>query len=236
MKSTKRFVAALLCLFISLVLFTACGSEAKKAMEDAVSTATELIEKGEKPLDKSTKSNLEEAIALSDEAKDDDAYTEVANKITDAAKAYEDSIKQLKQVTNPKESFIIERLKTVESAIDVESATEDTDANKLMNKEGGYTSYVAMKSSWVINDNGYYNDMSPVEAGTDGGAVVEAFKTKADAKKREEYLAAFDGAGFLSSGSHKVVGTLLIRTSTELTATQQKEMEKAVINALTRLE
>ena len=37
-----------------------------------------------------------------------------------------------------------------------------------------------------------------------------------------DYLAAFDG-GIFASGSHTVVGTVLVRTSNELTASQQKK-------------
>ena len=236
MRTTKKIIALSISILLMVTLLAGCGSEAKKAMNEAVSTATELLEKGEKPLDKATKKDLEKAIASADEAKDDDAYAAVTKNINAASKAYKDSVNQLKQVTNPEESFIVERLKTVDSAIAVEAATEETDGNKLMNKPGEYTSYVAMRSSLVTDEYGLYDGMSPVEAGTDGGAVVEAFKTTENAKKREEYLAGFDGSGLLSSGSHVVIGTLLVRTSTELTATQQKELEKAVIDALTRLE
>lgn len=236
MKKTKRIVAIALCLLLSVTLMTGCGSEEKKAMNEAVSSATELLEKGEKPLDKSTKKDLEKAIASADEASDDAAYAEVTKDINEASKAYEDSIKQLKQVTNPKESFIVERLKTVESATDVEAATEETDPNNKMNKAGGYTSYVAMRSSLVKDEYGFLAEETTVENGTDGGAVVEAFKTVDNAKKRNEYLATFDGTGMLDPGSHTVVGTLVIRTSSELTVTQQKELEQDVIEALTRLE
>ncbi len=40
----------------------------------------------------------------------------------------------------------------------------------------------------------------------------------------------------LNPGSHNVYGTLVIRTSDELTATQQKKLEKKVLKALTKLE
>ena len=56
--------------------------------------------------------------------------------------------------------------------------------------------------------------------------------TKISSTKRNEYLAAFDGAGILSSGSHSVVGTIVIRTSDKLTASQQKEMEENIYNSL----
>ena len=50
-----------------------------------------------------------------------------------------------------------------------------------------------------------------------------------DAEKRRDYLATYDG-------TITVIGTVLVRTSNKLTATQQKELEQKVIDALTRLE
>ncbi len=60
------------------------------------------------------------------------------------------------------------------------------------------------------------------------------YSTVEDANKRNDYLASFDG-GILSSGSHTVVGTVLVRTSDELTASQQDQLEAAIIESLTRL-
>lgn len=56
--------------------------------------------------------------------------------------------------------------------------------------------------------------------------------TVADAEKRERYLASFDG-GAMSSGSHTVVGTMLVRTSSKLSASDQKKLEEEIIAALT---
>uniref|UniRef100_UPI004027FA59 hypothetical protein n=1 Tax=Ruminococcus bromii TaxID=40518 RepID=UPI004027FA59 len=56
-----------------------------------------------------------------------------------------------------------------------------------------------------------------------------------DAEKRKEYLATYDGTIF-ANGTHTVIGTVLVRTSNELTASQQKELEQKVIKALTKLE
>lgn len=234
MSSARKQFAVIVCLMLAISMLTGCGSEAKKEMQTAVSSANELIEKTGKPYDAATKKNLEKAIASADGAKDDDAYVKVTKKVKTTARAYQNSVKQLKQVTNPKEAFLIERAKTVGTITNVETATEENDPNKLLGKSDGYTSYIAMKSSLVTDD--YYKDMSPVEAGVNGGAVIEAYKTKKDAKAREKYLASFDKSGALSSGSHMVIGTLVVRTSNELTATQQKELEKNIIDALIRLE
>lgn len=234
MKSAKKVLAIVMCLMMVMSVLSACTSEAKKAMTKAVESANELLEKGEEPYDPATKEALEKAVAGAEGAKDDDAFIKVTEDIRTATKAYEDSVKQLKQVTNPEESFLVERCKTVDTITDVEAATEETDQNNLMNKSGGYTSYIAMKSDLVTDE--YYAGMDPVEAGTEGGAVIEAFPTKEDAEARETYLAGFDSAGALASGSHKVVGTLVVRTSNSLKASQQRELENNIIDALIRLE
>ena len=54
-------------------------------------------------------------------------------------------------------------------------------------------------------------------------------------KKRRDYLATYDGTIY-ANGTHTVIGTVLVRTSNKLMATQQKELEQKVIDALTRLE
>ena len=74
-----------------------------------------------------------------------------------------------------------------------------------------------------------------IDKGTDGGGAIEVYANVEDAESRDSYLAGFDG-GVLASGSHTVVGTCVVRTSDELAASKQKELEAAVIGALTKLE
>lgn len=111
--------------------------------------------------------------------------------------------------------------------------TEDNDPNGNLNKAGGYTSTVYFESQNVDQSEVYGKDL--IDKGADAGGAIETYKTNKDATKRDAYLGAFDG-GILSSGSHKVIGTVLVRASTKLTATQQNEFTQAIINALTRLE
>ena len=68
-----------------------------------------------------------------------------------------------------------------------------------------------------------------------GGGGIEVYSTVEDAEKREEYLATYDG-GIFASGTHTVVGTVVVRTSNELKASQQKEMEDKIIETLTHIE
>src|SRR5699024_5528287 len=96
--------------------------------------------------------------------------------------------------------------------------------------QGGYTATVYFASDLVDQSQVYGETI--VDKGTEAGGAVEVYPTVEDATKRNEYLASFDGAGFLSSGSHSVVGTVVIRTSDQLTASQQKEIETNIYNSL----
>ena len=64
--------------------------------------------------------------------------------------------------------------------------------------------------------------------------AAEVYETKEYAETRNAYLAGFDGTVF-SSGSHTVCGTIVVRTSDKLTATQQQVLEDDIISALIEL-
>ena len=160
-------------------------------------------------------------------------YSEISKELDDTYTAYNTSIKQYKQFINPSEEFVIQRLQKIDEISDVRAVTEDNDPNGKLNKPGGYTATVYFESKKVDQSKVYGENL--IEKGTAAGGAIEVYANEEDAKNREEYLAAFDG-GILASGSHKVIGTVLIRTSDELTATQQKTLEEKVINALSRLE
>lgn len=149
----------------------------------------------------------------------------------------EQSIKQLKQVTAPEESFVINRIQGVETISGVEAVTEDNDPNGNLGKAGGYTAAIYFSSNQVSPANLYLTgEYTPVvDAGCDGGGVIEVYATVEDAEKRNDYLSNFDG-GILSSGSHSVLGTCVLRTSTHLKASQQKSLEEALTDALIRLD
>lgn len=160
-------------------------------------------------------------------------YTATIAKLNKATTDVENGIKQLKQVTNPSQDFVMARLKEVPGIVNMEPVTEDNDPNGNLNKAGGYTSDVYFESQNVNQSDVYGNDL--IEKGVDAGGAIETYKTNKDAAERDSYLGVFDG-GVISSGSHKVVGTVLVRTSDKLTATQQNELTQAIIDALTRLE
>lgn len=157
-------------------------------------------------------------------------YEKTINNLNEKYNSLNKSIKQYELVDKPTEAYIISCLKKVPGIVDMAAATEENDPNGKLNKQGGYTSQVYFSCEYV-NQNEVYGD-TIIDKGTDAGGSIEVYTTEEDAKKREDYLSGFDG-GILSSGSHKVIGTVLIRTSNELTATKQKELETSIVNALT---
>ena len=130
----------------------------------------------------------------------------------------------------PSESYVIECLKRVENIVDVSAVTEDNDPNGNLNKAGGYTAQVYFSSNLINQDDVYGTSL--IEKGTDAGGSIEVYSAVEDAEKRNKYLTSFDG-GIFASGSHTVIGTVIVRTSDELTASQQKAMEQDIIAALT---
>lgn len=139
-------------------------------------------------------------------------------------------------MNNPPVEQVKSAIAGVDGISDIESVTENHDPNGNLGKQGGYTGCLYFRYSLVDQSQLYVADgedaSSSIDIGTDAGGCIEIYATAKDAERRNDYLASFDG-GALSSGSHKVLGTLVIRTSDELNASQQKMLEGAIINALT---
>lgn len=161
-------------------------------------------------------------------------YSSVINAISEKQTAYQNSVLQMKQITNPNEDFVIQRLKGIPNISGYQAVTEDHDPNGNLNKQGGYTSTVYFSTPLIDQSSVYGNDI--VDKGTECGGAIEVYASEEDAEKRDSYLASFDGAGMLNSGSHKVLGTIAIRTSTKLTATQQNEFTNNITNKLLELQ
>ena len=157
-------------------------------------------------------------------------YTTEIKVLKDKNQKYSTSVKQLKQITNPSNTFVESRLKEIDTISDVQSATEDNDPNQGLNKQGSYTAAVYFADNEVTN---------PVP-GADlvaAGGCVEVYKTVEDAKKRNDYLSAFDGLPtVINPGSHYVYGTVVIRVAASLTASQQNTLTQKIYEKLTQLE
>ena len=161
-------------------------------------------------------------------------YSSVINAISEKQTAYQNSVLQMKQITNPNEDFVIQHLKGIPNISGYQAVTEDHDPNGNLNKQGGYTSTVYFSTPLIDQSSVYGNDI--VDKGTECGGAIEVYASEEDAEKRDSYLASFDGAGMLNSGSHKVLGTIVIRTSTKLTATQQNKFTNNIANKLLELQ
>lgn len=227
--------------------------EKNTELQRKIDAAKADLDAGKKPLDTSTKDALNVAVAnarqsmrtipdaplMTNEIKADTAklskpldYTKDIKSLDDAKSAYETSVQQLEQVTAPSQDFIVSRLGTISDISDIEPVNEENDVNQLLNKSGGYTAAVFFHYNNLNDPYGTYAGKSSIDNGTAGGGCVEVFGNVDDAKKRNEYLASFDGMGAFSGGSHYLVGTVLIRTSYELTATQQNTLTSEIKDAL----
>lgn len=207
----------------------------KKPLDGAVLTAAEssvtvsrasLREIPERP------SDTEALLAAAEELSKPLDYSQELTGLKDCKTALENGIKQLEQVTNPSEAFVVERIKEIPTITGVSAVTEDHDPNGKLNKQGGYTATVYFSSSLVDQAKAIGDTI--IDKGVDGGGGLEVYATVDDASARDKYLGAFDGSLF-DSGSHHVIGTVIVRTSTELTATQQNELEKQIMDSLIAL-
>lgn len=220
-----------------------------KELNEAVSKSTNLITSEKIALDDSLLPKLETIIDEVETAKYDIPemlktkeditqqiaelnvvnYEDILIDLNDAYIECEKSIAQYALVDNPTEDYIISCLSKVNTIVDVDAVTEDNDPNGNLNKAGGYTSTVYFSSDLV--DQSKVNGSTIIDKGTNAGGGIEVYRTPEDAQNRNKYLASFDG-GMFASGSHTVIGTVLVRTSDELTASKQQMLESAIIEQL----
>lgn len=149
-------------------------------------------------------------------------------------KQFSDSIKQRKQLTNPSEKFVKERLKNINEVMEIEAVNEDNDPNGKLNKQGGYTSTVYFTLKQVNQKE--FEEMgckSVIDKGTDGGGAIEVYRNEQDAKSRNDYLASFDAS--LNSGYHQVLGTVVVRVSNKLSASKQKQVYNDIYKEFIKL-
>ena len=164
-------------------------------------------------------------------------YSNLINELETASNIYLSSVQSMKQVTAPDEDFVIERLKRIDNIVGLAAVTKDHDPNKLLGTEGGYISCLYFSDSRVdktkLNIPAGKNNV--IDIGTVGGGSIEVYSSAEDANSRNEYLSSFDGTT-LDPGVHIVVGTLVIRISSKLTAEQQEEMRNLILSVLTSIE
>lgn len=229
--------------------------EKNKELDKVISDAKSLMNSESKPYDENTITELTTTIADAESAKISipelpDTTQEIVNQTknlekpidyTDSIKAIEEkstafknSILQMQQIINPTESFVIQRIQGIDGISGIQAVTEDHDPNGNLNKQGGYTATIYFSSPLINQDEVYGNDI--VDKGTDGGGCIEVYATSEEAENRNTYLSSFDGSGFLNSGSHTVLGSIVIRTSAKLTATEQTNLTQSISDKLIELQ
>lgn len=133
-----------------------------------------------------------------------------------------------KQLINPSEEWVMNKLSKCSDASNIQAVTEDNDPNQLLNKEEGYTSTIYFTISQLVEDE----NADPIELGTDGGGSIEVYKNIDDAKARCNYLASFDNS-ILPTGSYALIGTMVVRTSYQLDSTSQYNLTDEIFSSLT---
>ena len=163
-------------------------------------------------------------------------YTDVIAGILDAQTAYEISVKIQKQLTAPNDEFVVERISQIDSILSFAAVTKYNDPNGLLGTEGGYIGCIYFSDRRVDKEklNLKPSEYDVITMGTIGGGAIEVYSSTDEAERRNEYLSSYDNTT-LNPGSHVVVGTLVIRTSSMLTAEQQQELTNDIITALTEL-
>lgn len=228
--------------------------EQNAELDTSVASAQELMDSCKIPLEESLFTNLQVAVSGARAEKKEvpimpsetvdilveiqemgkvEGYTGPIAEMQEAKQALENSIQQMEQITNPTGDFVIERISEIETVGEIQGVTEDNDPNGNLNKQGGYTSTTYFTCPLIDQSTVIGNSVT--DKGTDGGGCVEVYKTVEDALARDSYLAGFDNAGMFSSGSHYVYGTLIIRTSDILTATQQTDLTEQIFTKLIEL-
>lgn len=129
----------------------------------------------------------------------------------------------------PSEEYIIACLKETPTVLEVESENSESN-NSEFAKLNGCVARVYFSSELIEQDE--ISGDSVLEKGTSCGGSIEIFTSYEQAKDRNNYLAKFDN-GVLDSGSHTVVGTLVIRTSNKLSREQQIELTQNIISVIT---
>ena len=145
----------------------------------------------------------------------------------------EEAVSVAQQITAPKESWIIDRLKRVDSILKCDTVSKTNDPNGMLGQTGGYYSCIYFSTSYF--DPSSVDGKDLIAKGTDGGGAVEVYATKDDAEARSDYLAGFDNT-LLYTGSYAVVGTMVIRTSYKLETPTQYELTDKIIKAFTSLD
>ena len=160
-----------------------------RSLEETINASKKLLSSKDKPLDENLTVKLKNEVSTVEKKKQVipkikktsdinkqvkslkkpiNYSTEIKN-LKDKNQKYSTSVKQLKQITNPSNTFVESRLKEIDTISDVQSAIEDNDPNQGLNKQGSCTAAVYFADNEVTNP---VAGADLVAKGTDAGGCV----------------------------------------------------------------
>ena len=165
-------------------------------------------------------------------------HTEVIEVVNKGKEALEFSIKQMKQVTCPSESFVLERVTNIRDQAgmtDVIALTEDNDPENYIGKAGWYTAKIIFRHKDVEHYGLESGLLTLSEVGNPAGGCVEVYRTEEDAQRRADELKSQEGTA-RSPGARVICGTMVIRVSDDLKTSYQQELLTLITNEMLRLD
>ncbi|MBP3885798.1 MAG: hypothetical protein J6D54_12805 [Olsenella sp.] len=134
------------------------------------------------------------------------------------------------ELTEQESALVIEKISGLDHIQSPTPVTKYHDPNRGLKAEHGYVAAVYFTSDLVdtskLPEDKIDND-DVIDVGTDGGGCIEVYRNEADATKRDRYLGR-PLQSIAGSGSHSTCGRYLIRTSSYLTRSQQKQLERSI--------
>ena len=156
-------------------------------------------------------------------------FSEAENSLLEKCEAYEKSVRMLKNVTSPEDSFVKERLGKVDTIVGTGAVTKEYDPNGLLGKKGGYTGCVYFLDERIDREQLPSDDFrkpgqaAPEEESTAGGTESEAAEegmtgttgeTAAEEASTGETAAAADTAERAATGETAAAADTAERAST----------------------
>lgn len=158
-------------------------------------------------------------------------YTKEKADLEEKWKAAEYSVASLQQVTDPKEDFVLSRIREIDTVVFTAPATSEQDPFGRLKKADGYLVCVFFQDSRVEEYAPVSSESELLSIGKEAGGCVEVYRIKEQAEKRDADLN--EAAG---QEEHMMLGTCIIRPSTYLTAEQQKDLEDTIKGVFLRVD
>ena len=160
-------------------------------------------------------------------------FSEAENSLLEKCEAYEKSVRMLKNVTSPEDSFVKERLGKVDTIVGTGAVTKEYDPNGLLGKKGGYTGCVYFLDERIDREllpSGDFrkpDQAAPEEESAAGGTESEAAEegmtgttgeTASEKASTGETASAADTAEKASTGETASAADTAVQASTGETA------------------